>query len=551
MWHKLLLQILIALLPIGTFQIWFNRPAKMRQMPLFLGAVCGLSMLLCMYYAMDCNQIMFELSFVPYIIGSLYGGIPVAAVLSALFLVVRLIQCASSAESVIGLLIFFLIFIPILFKSIIPFQGASRDRKIIIAYRFCAFMLVVDIVAVGKVYLSGATAHPDHTLLMVGVYAAVFCVATVLSVYYVDLGVERVQLQVQLREVSIKYRNEVRRLQQFIDIAPLVVVFIDRHGRVSHVNELALKLTQLDPREIVGHSYKTVLRLLDGDAVVRSVDRVLNGADPVAEVIKIQGRTFYTTACPIWEVWMQKMEGVLFIAHDMTELQRLKDEVDKMERLSLVGQMAASITHEIRNPMAVIRGFVQLLNERSPPAQQSYFRIVLEELDRANAIINDFLSLAQNRIVEKEMSSLHDVLNDMMPLIWADANMRGQTVDLALSEDTGLLELNVKEIKQLVLNLARNGMEAMHDKGVLHISTQDLHDRVLLRVSDEGVGIPPEKLERLFEPFFTTKAQGTGLGLALCLSIVERHHGKIQVESKVGEGTTFLVSFCKTGFDCW
>nr|WP_255654639.1 ATP-binding protein [Cohnella sp. REN36] len=545
-----MLQILIALLPIGSFQIWFNRPAKMRHMPLFIGVVCGVSMLLGMYYSVECNRILFELSFIPYLIGSLYGGVPVAAVLSVLFVAVRLGVCDTPASY-----FFFggvcLIFLPILIKSITPFQGSSRSRKIKIACRFCALMLLIQAAVVGFAYWSGANQHPGSAFLMMGVYAAVFCAGTILSVYYVDLGIERVQLQVQLREVSIKYRNEVRRLQQFIDISPLVVVFVDRQGLISHVNEMALKLMQLDPREIVGRSYKSVLRLLDGEAAVGSVDRVLNGGEAIAEIVKIQGRTFYTTACPVWEIWMQKMEGVLFIAHDMTELQRLKDEVDKMERLSLVGQMAASITHEIRNPMAVIRGFVQLLNERSPPAQQSYFRIVLEELDRANAIINDFLSLAQNRIVEKEMCSLHDVLNDMMPLIWADANMRGQTVELDLCEMTGPLELNVKEIKQLVLNLARNGMEAMNDKGVLRIATEDLEDRVLVRVSDEGVGIPPEKLERLFEPFFTTKAQGTGLGLALCLSIVERHHGKIHVESTVGEGTTFLVSFCKPGFDCW
>jgi signal transduction histidine kinase len=244
-------------------------------------------------------------------------------------------------------------------------------------------------------------------------------------------------------------------------------------------------------------------------------------------------------------------EGILFIGHDVTELQRLRDEVNKMERLSLVGQMAASITHEIRNPMAVIRGFVQLLNERSPEDQQSFFRIVLDELDRANAIINDFLSLAQNRIVPKEPCQLHDLLNDLLPLIWADANMRGQIVDLRLCEDMELLVMNSKEIKQLILNLARNGMEAMDDKGVLRIETMNFKDTVQLRVIDNGIGISQEKLEKLFEPFYTTKTNGTGLGLALCLSIVERHNGKIHVESIVGQGTTIIVSFCKPGRFCW
>ncbi|QTH46777.1 hypothetical protein J4772_27180 [Cohnella sp. LGH] len=227
------------------------------------------------------------------------------------------------------------------------------------------------------------------------------------------------------------------------------------------------------------------------------------------------------------------------------EIHGLKDEVDRMERLSLVGQMAASITHEIRNPLAVIRGFIQLLNERSPAEQKTYFHIVLEELDRTNLIINDFLSLAQNRTAEKELFNLNDLLSDLLPLIWADANMRGQIIDLHTDASLEPILMNSKEIKQLVLNLSRNGMEAMNDKGALKIETTNLPDSVQLRVSDTGVGIPAEKLKLLFEPFYTTKTNGTGLGLVLCMSIVERHDGKIQVESTVGQGTTFIVSFSK------
>nr|WP_269846569.1 ATP-binding protein [Paenibacillus roseus] len=205
--------------------------------------------------------------------------------------------------------------------------------------------------------------------------------------------------------------------------------------------------------------------------------------------------------------------------------------------------MAASITHEIRNPMAVIRGFIQLMAERSPEHQRDYYRIVIDELDRANAIISDFLSLAQNRIVHKEKSSLNDIVRELAQLLRADANLRGQTIELELDESTPMLELNEKEIKQLILNLARNGMEAMGHNGRLLLRTSLKPNNVQLQVSDNGCGISEEKLERLFEPFYTTKTRGTGLGLPLCLSIVERHHGKIAVESEEGRGTVFTVSF--------
>nr|WP_255570285.1 ATP-binding protein [Cohnella sp. CFH 77786] len=347
--------------------------------------------------------------------------------------------------------------------------------------------------------------------------------------------------------MSRKYRGEVRRLQQFIDQAPLVVVILDASGRIVHVNEFALRLIHpVSGKDVIDQHYRVLRQLMDIDSP-SPIERVMQGDERAVEMVRFRAHTIYTIACVIKGSPGQSSDGILLIGQDVTELQQLKDELGRMERLSLVGQMAASITHEIRNPMAVIRGFVQLLNERSSAEQQSYFRIVMEELDRANGIINDFLSLAQNRIVEKQPGSLHDVLNEMMPLIYADANMRGQVVELRLTDDIGPLEINSKEIKQLVLNLARNGMEAMPGGGVLRIETVDLPETVQLRVTDSGVGIPQEKLERLFEPFYTTKTNGTGLGLALCLSIVERHNGIIRVESKVGEGTTFIVNFSKPG----
>lgn len=138
---------------------------------------------------------------------------------------------------------------------------------------------------------------------------------------------------------------------------------------------------------------------------------------------------------------------------------------------------------------------------------------------------------------------LHHIIEEVSPLLWADANLRGQSVELKLSPSLHELELNVREIKQLILNLGRNGMEAMGPKGVLTLETRSTHDKVELIVTDSGVGMSESQREKLFLPFFTTKIQGTGLGLSLCLSIVERHNGKINVESVEGEGTVFTISF--------
>ncbi|WP_051318247.1 ATP-binding protein [Cohnella thermotolerans] len=550
MWQYSLLQFLITLFPVGAVQLWLIRPERTRYAPAFIGAACGVSMLLCMLVSCKSDYSGIDLRIVPYLIGSLYGGIPSASILTVLYMTARLAQLQGFGEIVL-LGLFFVVFVPLLFRRVQFFQGVDRkgkDRAVLQLLGVCFVFLA------GKAVWSFAEEswEPGRLIGIALLFGGLIAGVSLLSVHFIEYAYERVRMLSDYRELSAKYANEVRRFQQFIDFSPLVVFFIDRDGRISHLNDLALKLlTPLARKDILHFPYRPVLQMWGGASVVDAVGRVMRGEDQATDLIRFKNRLYYATAFSWREAPLYRAEGAMLIAHDITEQQRLKDEVDKMERLSLVGQMAASITHEIRNPMAVIRGFVQLLNERSPKEQQSYFHIILQELDRANAIINDFLSLAQNRIVEKSESDLHSVLEDLLPLLRADANMRGQMIELRLCDRVDPLELNVKEIKQLILNLARNGMEAMDDKGVLRLETLNLADTVQLKVIDSGVGIPPEKLERLFEPFYTTKANGNGLGLALCLSIVERHNGKIHVESKLGQGTTFVVSFCKPGCQCW
>ncbi|WP_239617825.1 two-component system sensor histidine kinase NtrB [Cohnella mopanensis] len=543
-----LLQVLIAFLPVCCFMAWYSKPEQTRYSNISLGLACVVAMVLNMRFSIiNEHGVNLDLRHIPFIIGSLYGGLPVAVLLLIVYTAAKLSEMSTHWAYII-FAIFLLTFIPLLYSRISVFQGSSRRGKLKIAAFLCLLLSILQ----GSSYFTSLSDFeiadlPEH-LRVVLVFGALFISITLVCVHYTELCYDRIQLQLQLHDVSKKYRNEMRRLQQFIDNTPLMVIFCDNNGVITRINDVALKfVAPLGRNDILYQKFSLFMDKMNVQFEKSPVERVLRGEDKITEIIRLHGRTFYTVSCPIKDLPSQGTDGVLFIGHDVTELQRLKDEVDRMERLSLVGQMAASITHEIRNPMAVIRGFVQLLNERSPEEQKSYFRIVIDELDRANSIINDFLSLAQNRIVEKEPSNLNDLLNDILPLIWADANLRGQMIDLRLGEEMEQLPMNSKEMKQLILNLARNGMEAMNDKGVLRIETLNLQESIQLRMVDSGVGIPQEQLERLFEPFYTTKTNGTGLGLALCFSIVERHNGKIHVESTIGQGTTFIVTFSKLG----
>ncbi len=365
----------------------------------------------------------------------------------------------------------------------------------------------------------------------------------------IEFALEKLLLTEQVKGISEKYLREEEKLQQVMDVAPLCMVSVDTEGRITSVNEMMMGLfknrsPELTKTDVLGQPLSVFVDMVEEDYINRRIAQALNGVKMDNELIRIGSQIHYTSTSPLTNSYTGEILGAVLVIQDITELERLRTELVNVERLSLVGQMAASITHEIRNPMAVVRGFLQLMKEKSPDSLDHYYRIVMEELDRANGIINDFLSLAQNRISEKEQWHLHQIINDLSPLLWADANLRGQTIELLLDERVPKLHLNAKEIKQVLLNLARNGMEAMEEKGKLTIQTRfrESDNMVELIVRDTGVGMSESRLERLFEPFFTTKAKGTGLGLALCLSIVERHGGKIDVESEEGKGTTFIIS---------
>ncbi|HHW61932.1 MAG TPA: PAS domain S-box protein [Syntrophomonadaceae bacterium] len=237
-----------------------------------------------------------------------------------------------------------------------------------------------------------------------------------------------------------------------------------------------------------------------------------------------------------------KLSGAVFGTRDITERRQMENEIARLDRLRAVGEMAASLGHEIRNPMTTVRGFLQILQDNEDMADyHEYFDLMIEELDGANEIISEFLSLAKDKAVYRTKQDLNQVVQAIYPLITANAIKSDKQVELNLQE-TPMILVDPKEIRQLILNLSKNGLEAMEAGGCLTIHTCTKGDEVWLSVEDQGHGIDPELLEKIGTPFFTTKETGTGLGLAICYSIAARHHARIDVQTGP-DGSTFSVIF--------
>ncbi|MCF2647194.1 response regulator [Niallia circulans] len=232
---------------------------------------------------------------------------------------------------------------------------------------------------------------------------------------------------------------------------------------------------------------------------------------------------------------------VLIVLNDITERLALEKEMARLDQLNLVGEMAAGIAHEIRNPMTTVHGFLQIGKSNPSNLSLEHMELMIDELDRANKIIKEFLTLAKNKTSDKRRYSLNRIIEIIYPLINAEALLTGKKVNLQLGVCPELY-LDEKEIRQLLLNLALNGLEAMETEGILTIRTFCKGKHFVLEIIDSGNGIDEEILKKLGTPFFTTKDNGTGLGLAVCYRIAERHMARINVQTSEN-GTKFSVYF--------
>lgn len=233
---------------------------------------------------------------------------------------------------------------------------------------------------------------------------------------------------------------------------------------------------------------------------------------------------------------------VLKIVNDVTELRRLEREIHHIDRLTIVGEMAASISHEIRNPMTTIRGFLQLLKRKDECKRfANYFETMIDELDRANSIISESLLIARKNSNKMELHNLNSIIGALYPLIQANAIQFDMNISMELNSIPSL-SLDEQAIRQLILNLCRNGLEAMKSRGVLSIKTFMRDSKVILEVEDQGTGIDPEIMDKMGKPFYTTKENGTGLGIPICNRIADLHRAEIKIKTDTC-GTIFSVHF--------
>jgi two-component system, sporulation sensor kinase E len=353
-------------------------------------------------------------------------------------------------------------------------------------------------------------------------------------------GIARDITKRKLMEETIK--NAEKEKELILSALSEQVIFYDTEMRIKWFNRSAGEYKQKGAEELLGRYCYEIWRDTNAPCPDCPVKETLRtGNKYIEEIAKPDGSVWLIKSFPVFD-GEDKIIGAVEVSKEITEAKRVEKEMARFERLNLIGEMAAGFGHEIRNPMTTVRGFLQILQSKPEClSYNNYFNLMIEEMDRANSIISEFLSLAKHKMIDLREYNLNTIIETIYPLILADAIHNDQSIELELAEIPDLL-IDKKETHQLIFNLVRNGLEAMPSGGCLKIKTYIDRDEVVLAVTDQGKGIDQGIMNKLGMPFITTKENGTGLGLAVCYSIVRRHDAKMEIDSGP-EGTTFAIRY--------
>ena len=245
--------------------------------------------------------------------------------------------------------------------------------------------------------------------------------------------------------------------------------------------------------------------------------------------------------CSLFPIIVQEeIVGVYAVGRDITNARREEELMIMSEKTSVIGHLAASVAHEIRNPLTSIKGFIQLM-QSTKELDHRYLEIILEEIDRINTITSEMLILGKNQAVSYQRLNIRESIHQVLTLMKAQTNLNNIELFYEEIDQPVIIKANDAQIKQVFINLIKNSIEAISERGKITIDVRVVENEAVLTIADNGIGMEPERLARIGELFYSTKEKGTGIGLAVCQKIIHRHKGEISFKSEKNKGTIVTI----------
>ncbi|MBN1697900.1 MAG: PAS domain S-box protein [Spirochaetales bacterium] len=326
------------------------------------------------------------------------------------------------------------------------------------------------------------------------------------------------------------------------------VIVVDKEHKIQFVNKATKRLIPFTRDELINAKLWKVVDDREISAFFR--DSLMRQEKVVDRTFSLGNGHTRTVACSLMPLVREKrVQGNLIHIEDITEKRAKEARLRRAESLAALTTLAAGVAHEIKNPLGSIGIHIQLIQKQMSDREtiktrdiSTYLNVINEEVNRLNKVILDFLFAVRPIDTELEIRDLNQVVNELLEFLKYELEKAHVGLEVKLGR-IPRIEIDEKYLKQALLNIIQNALSAMPEGGTLNVESRRDEDRVCLEITDTGKGIPQDIMDKIFEPYFTTKDFGSGLGLTLVYKIIKEHNGDIYVESKEGNGTTFVLSF--------
>lgn len=357
------------------------------------------------------------------------------------------------------------------------------------------------------------------------------------------------EVKEQKKEIDKLYKQN----QLILNSVSEGIYGIDTNGRTIFWNQAADAITGWKVDEMLGRKLHNLIRMdkFDGNLYPPEESPILSTLLK-HEVSGIKEDVFWKkdgTTFPVEYMSSPMLEGkghligTVITFKDITQLKKTQELLIKSDKLSAVGQLAAGVAHEIRNPLTALKGFLQLLKTNNAK-EQYYIEIMQTELQRIEFIVNEFLFVSKPQATHFVTRTLESIVMSTIELLQPQALLGNIEIEAEIMPGLPPVSCDEHQIKQVFINILKNALEAMSHGGTMRIQANPSNNgsHLTIRFIDEGCGIAPERLPKLGEPFYSTKEKGTGLGLMVCYRIIEAHGGYMEIRSKLDEGTTVEIT---------
>ncbi|KGP93034.1 diguanylate cyclase [Pontibacillus chungwhensis BH030062] len=351
------------------------------------------------------------------------------------------------------------------------------------------------------------------------------------------------------KEAEHKLQNALKEVQdiEFALNQSTIVAITDEKGVIHNLNDKFCEISGYNREELLGEDHRILNSGYHPPQFFKQLWKTIGTGHIWRGEIRNKAKdgTFYwvdTTIIPFMNE-NGKPYQYLAIRNDITERKRTEEVLHRQDKLAAVGQLAAGVAHEIRNPLTSMRGYAEYLQlDEEDLTRRELLDIIVDEIERVNVIVEEFMVLSKPKAVHLEEKSITPILQNVLSLL--DYQARKSKVSLIFKDppESPAIYCDEDRLKQVFLNLIKNGIEANHAGGEVKVFLETSEKYINVFVQDTGEGIPEEQIQKLGEPFYTTKDNGNGLGLMMSYKIIESHNGTIRAESRRLEGTTFIVS---------